>query len=129
MRFLASSVLVAGVVLCAMGGCQSEQAGRIDQAVADVNAAAQTLGPAVTTVAGPALGTIVGALTTLIGIAAATWQTLRKARVLETLGLIVNAVNKTPDETQAAVKAAVQTDMKETGNYKALNAIVDSVKA
>jgi len=135
------TVLFALVGTFALAGCTGKQIDAVSRDVNAVNAAAQGLGAPVATVAGATgaplgatIAVIVTSLTTLIGIVTTAWQTIAKSGILtqltlhqQALGAVVNAVEQTSPEVQAAVKTEVAKAM--AGNKDALNPIVDSVKA
>lgn len=126
-------LLPAVLVLAALAGCTPDQLDQADKKIQDANAAAQALHQPAADIGGAVGGPVgrgaVEAVFGVIGLAVLTWEELRKRKILEALGAVVNGVGRATDDTQAAVKTAVKAEMQQTGDYKALNAIVDSVKA
>lgn len=128
-------VVLAAMLFGVAGGCNEEQLRRVDQAVADVNTAAQGVAAIPDGPAGALIPPEVAIIMELLGIGAAAaygiWQKIRASGVLArnadlsvTLKAVVDAIDASGTAAED-VKTNIQAKMIERHVYDTADAIVD----
>lgn len=131
-----ATVLLALAVV----GCSEQELQRWDRTMADVCDVGQTIGGLPDSPAGPLIPAEVRLIMEILGLGTAAawglWQKLRKDGVLaekQSLALaakaIVNAIERTPQNTQRAVKAKVGEEMARMKIRDAGSAEVEKLKS
>ena len=129
-------IIVLGVLLLLLPGCDEQQLGPVDRIVSDVNDSLPTVTAVLQSPAGallpPDLRLYAAAAVALASIGVNSWQKVRAVLMTKTTKAIVKGIEAAGENTKTnpknLIKDSIKTEMQLAGIYDRGNLLVDRLK-